>query len=86
MTTMGYISDTEEIVNALWSLFQYEGATAFKFSGRSPLPPPLCAKDLPGGRNQVLNIRRIQRINHHPAESDEDNAPENISHTEDWLH
>jgi len=32
-----------------------------------------------------LNVRRIQRINCHPVERDEDSAPESISHTEDWL-
>jgi len=30
MTTIGYISDTEEIVKASWSLFQHDGAAAFK--------------------------------------------------------
>jgi len=32
-----------------------------------------------------LNVRRIRRINRHPVESDEDNAPESISDTGDWL-
>jgi hypothetical protein len=45
----------------------------------------LSAKDLPGGRTKILNVRRIQTINHHPVESDEDSAPESISDTEDWL-
>jgi hypothetical protein len=49
MTAVGYISDTEEIVKASWSLFQHDGAAAFKLSGRLPLPPALSAKDLPGG-------------------------------------
>jgi len=52
---------------------------------RSPLPPPLPAKDLPGGLTQVLNVCWIRRINRHPVESDEDSAPESISDTEDWL-
>jgi len=30
MTAVGYIPDTEEIIKALWSLFQHEGAAAFK--------------------------------------------------------
>jgi len=30
MTTVGYISDTEEIVKPSWSLFQHAGAAAFK--------------------------------------------------------
>jgi hypothetical protein len=85
MTAVRYISDTEEIVKASWSLFQHDGAAAFKLSERSPLPPPLSAKDLPGGRTQILNVRRIRRINRHPVESDEDSAPESISDTEDWL-
>jgi len=85
MTAVGYISDTEEIVKASWSLFQHDGAAAFKLSERSPLPPALSAKDLPGGRAQILNVRSIRRINHHPVESDEDSAPESISDTEDWL-
>jgi len=85
MTAVGYISDTEEIVKASWSLFQHDGAAAFKLSERSPLPPALSAKNLPGGRTQILNVRRIRRINRHPVESDEDSAPECISDTEDWL-
>jgi len=85
MTAVGYISDTEEIVKASWSLFQHDGAAAFKLSERSPLPPALSAKDLPGGWTQILNVRRIRRINHHPVKSDEDSAPESISDTDDWL-
>jgi len=85
MTAVEYISDTEEIVKASWSLFQHNGAAASKLSERSPLPPALSAKNLPGGRTQILNVRRIRRINRHPVESDEDSAPESISDTEDWL-
>jgi len=85
MTTVEYISDTEEIVKASSSLFQHDGAAAFKLSERSPLPPALSAKDLPGGRTQILNVRRIRRINRHPVESDKDSAPESISDTDDWL-
>jgi len=84
MTAVGYISDTEAIVKASWSLFQHDGAAAFKLSERSPLPPALSAKDLPGGRTQSLNVRRIQRINRHPVESDDDSAPDSISDTDDW--
>jgi len=36
MTAVGYISDTEEIVKASWSLFQYDGAAAFKLWKQSP--------------------------------------------------
>jgi len=85
MTAAGYISYTEEIVKASWSLFQHDGAAAFKLSERSPLPPALSTKNLAGGRTQILNVRRIRRINSHPVESDDDNAPESISDTEDWL-
>jgi len=85
MTTVGYISDTEEIVKASWSLFPHDGAAAFKLSERSLLPPALSAKDLPGGRTQILNVRQIRRINCLPVESDDDNAPETISETDDWL-
>jgi len=60
MTAVGYISDTEESVKASWSLIQHDGAAAFKLSERSPLPPALSAKDLPGGRTQILNVCRIR--------------------------
>jgi hypothetical protein len=85
MTAVGYISDTEEIVKASWSLFHHDGAAAFKLLEKLPVPPALSAKDLPGGRTQVLNVHRIKRIDHHPAESDEDSSPESISDTENWL-
>jgi hypothetical protein len=49
------------------------------------LPPALSAKDLPGGRTQVLNVRQIWRIVRHPTERDEDCAPQSISDTENWL-
>jgi len=57
MTAMGYISDTEESVKASWSIFQHDGAAAFKLSERSPLPPALSAKQPAGGQTQVLNVR-----------------------------
>jgi len=85
MTAVEYISDTEELVKAPWSLFHHDGAAAFKLSETSPVPPALSAKDLPGGRTQILNVRRIKRIDRHPAESDEDSSPESISDTENWL-
>jgi hypothetical protein len=78
MTAVGYISDTEEIVKSSWSLFQHDGADAFKLSERSLFPPALYAKDLPGGRTQILNVRCIRRINRHPVESNEDSARESI--------
>jgi len=85
MTAVGYISDMEEIVKASWSLFQHDGAAASKLSERSPLPQALSAKDLPGRRNQILNVRRIQRINRHQVQSDQDSTTRSISDTNDWL-
>jgi len=85
MTAIGYISDTEVIVKASWSLFHHDGAAAFIFSEWSPLPPALLAKDLPGGHTRILNVRQIRRINRHPADSDEDSTPQRISDTENWL-
>jgi len=58
MTAVGYISDPEEIDKGSWSLFEHDGPAAFEFSERFPLPPPpLSAKDLPGGQTQILNVR-----------------------------
>jgi len=85
ITAVRYISDTEEIIKASWSLFQHDGAAAFKLSERSPLPPALSAEDLPGGRTQILNVCRMRRINRHPMEREADSALENISDTDDWL-
>jgi len=72
MKAVGSISDTEEIVKASWSHFQHDGAAAFKFPEKSPVSLALSAKDLPGGRTQLLNVRRIKWINRHPAKSDKD--------------
>jgi hypothetical protein len=85
MTTVGYILNTEEIVKTSQSLFHHDGAAAFKLSERSHLPPALSAKNLPGGRIQILNVRRIRRINRHPVESNKERVPESISDTDGWL-
>jgi len=85
MTAIGYISDMEEILKASWSLFQLDGAAAFELLERSPSPPTVSAKDLPGKCTQMLNVRRIQIINGHPVEIDEDSAAERILDTENWL-
>jgi hypothetical protein len=85
VTATGDVSDMEEIIKASRSLFQHDGAAAFKLSERSPLQPAFSAKDLAGGRIQILNVRRIRRINRHRVESDDESAPESISGTEDWL-
>jgi hypothetical protein len=45
----------------------------------------LSAKDIPGGRTQILIVHRIRIINHHPVESDEDSTHQSISDSEDWL-
>jgi len=85
MTAVGYISDSAEIVKASWSNIQHDAAAAFKLSERSPVPPAISAKDLPGGQTQVLNVRQIKQIDHPSAECEEDSSPESISDTEDWL-
>jgi len=85
MTAVGYISDTEKIVKAYWSLFRHAAAAAFKLSKRFHLPPALSVKDLLRGRTQILNVCRIWRFICHPVEIDEDSAPESILDTEDWL-
>ena len=54
---VGYLSDSEDIVESSWSLFQHDGAAAFKLSEKSPVPPALSAMDLSGGRTEMLNVR-----------------------------
>jgi len=85
VTAVGYISDPEKNFKTSWSLFQHDGVAAFKLSGRSPLPLALSAKDLAGGRTQILNVRPIRTINYHAVESDQYCAPEIISDTTNWL-
>jgi hypothetical protein len=85
MTAVGYLSDTEEILKASWSNFHHDGATALTLSEKSPVPPGLSAKDLPGERTQVLNVHQSKHIDRHPAESDEDTSPKSISDTKNWL-
>ena len=79
MSATGYISDTEGIVKVSWSLIHHGGVAEFELLERPPLPPALSAKGLPGGRTQILNVRRIQKINRHSVESDQDSAPRSIS-------
>jgi len=85
MTVVGYISDTEEIMNVFWSNIQPTGVAAFHLSERSLLPPTLSAKDFPGGWTQVLNMHQIEQMDGYPAESDKDSAPDSISNTKIWL-
>jgi len=81
MTAVGYISDTEEMFKASWSNYQHDGEAAFKLSERSPLPLVMSAKDLPGGRTQVLNVHQITQIDSHPAQGDVESKPASISNT-----
>jgi hypothetical protein len=46
MTAVGYISDTEEIVKLSWSLFQHDGAAAFR-SSEEHLCHQLCLQRTP---------------------------------------
>jgi hypothetical protein len=86
MTAKGYISDTGVIVKACWSLYQHDGSAAFPLLERSPLQPALSAKSLPGEQTQVFNFSLLNRIVSYPVESNEDNAPESLSDTENWLY
>jgi len=45
----------------------------------------MSAKDLRGGRTEVLNVGQIKRLDHHPAGSDHNSAPESIPETENLL-
>jgi len=85
MTTVGFIPDTDKTFKGYWSNFQQDSAAAFKLSERLHVLPALSAKNFPGGKTQICNVRRIKTINCHPAERDEDSTPESISDTENWL-
>jgi len=85
ITVIWSISDIEEILKVSCSNFQHDGAAAFEFSERSPVPPALSAKVLPGGWTQVLNIRQIKRIERQSAGTDDDSQPESILDTENEL-
>jgi hypothetical protein len=79
MTAIGYISDTDKVVNAFCTNFQPDGAAGLKLSERSVQPPALPANDLLGGPTKIMNVHRIKKINRHPAESDKDSPPKSIS-------
>jgi len=85
MAAVEYISDTEGIVKASWSNFPHYCIATYKLSERFPLPPSLCTWDLLGKEATMIMVCRIWTINHHPAGSDEDSAPETTSNTENWL-
>jgi hypothetical protein len=59
MTAIGYISDTEQIIQASLMNFHYNTVATFKLLENLPVPPALSAKNLPGGRTQVLNICQV---------------------------
>jgi hypothetical protein len=82
MTAIVYISDTEAIITLSWSNFQHDGVAALLLSETSPMPPALSAKDHHGGQAQVLNTYPINKIDHLPAKSEENSAPECISNIE----
>jgi len=86
MTAVEYIADTEEIVKASWSNFHHDGAAVLQLSERSPVPPALSAKNLPGRWTLVLNVHQIKQIDRNTAETDEASASESISDTEYWLY
>jgi hypothetical protein len=46
MTAVGFIVDTEDILNELWTNYQYDGAAVFKLSQRSTLPPAVSSKEI----------------------------------------
>jgi hypothetical protein len=61
------MSDAVEIVTTSWSTIQHDGVAEFVLLEKSPVPPALSAKNLPGGRTQALNVRKIKQIDCHPA-------------------
>jgi len=75
MIPLGYISDMEKMFKASRSHFRNDGAAAFELSEGSLLSQALPAKHLPGRRTQVFNVCRINRLDHHPGDSDEGSAP-----------
>jgi hypothetical protein len=86
MTAMGYISDSEEVESSSWASFAHDGLAAFKSNEKTPLPKSLPLTELQNGKTQVLNVRRIPRINRQPGLTDEESAGEDNTDTEDWLH
>jgi hypothetical protein len=70
LTAPGYNLDTEEIVKASWSLFEYDGVAAMQLSERSPMPTALSPKDITGGQTQIVYVRQIRRIDPRHVESD----------------
>jgi len=85
MTAVRYISDSKEIIKASRSNFHHACAAAFILSQRSLLPPALSAKNLPGEQTQVLNVRRIRRIDRHPTKCDQDSTHQSVCNTQNLF-
>jgi hypothetical protein len=83
--SLGYISDSQEIVKESWSIVHHDGEAGFELSGRSPLPPPVSAMDLPEGQTQSRNVHRIGKISSHSIDRVEQWAPETILAPDDCL-
>jgi len=83
MTAIGYISDTEEIVKYPGHSFNMMVRLYLNCQNDHTCHHLCLQMNLPGGRTQILNVRRIRRINRHQVESDEDSAPAGISDTHD---
>jgi hypothetical protein len=49
MTSIGFISGTDEILKASYPLFQHDGVAALKLSEKSPVSHALSGMDLSGG-------------------------------------
>jgi len=54
MTAMGYISDTEEIINASWSLFQHDGAAALKIVTKISIATSFVSEEPPWRTNSNI--------------------------------
>lgn len=67
------------------SNIEHHGAAAFQLLQGLLVPPSVAAKNLPGGRTQILKVRRIKRRDCHPATTDTDSPCRCISDTANWL-
>jgi len=85
ITPVEYISDSEEIMKAIWSNFQHISVAAFNLLGWLPMVSALFAQVLHGGEIQVLNIYCLRRIECDSAEHNEDGAPQGISDINNLL-
>jgi len=60
--TIGYISDSKEIVKGSWAHCQHDGAASSQLMDTSHLPPALSQKHLPGGQTEVVNVCQIKEL------------------------